>query len=77
MLLTIDIGNTNIVFGVRQNDEWLNHWRIQTDPLKTADEYEVIFRSLIDNGKTDHNAITRIILRITSYNVCYTKLLRW
>lgn len=62
MLLTIDIGNTNIVFGVRQNDEWLNHWRIQTDPMKTADEYEVIFRSLIDNGKTDHNAISRIIL---------------
>ena len=62
MLLTIDIGNTNIVFGVKQNDEWLNHWRIQTDPLKTADEYEVIFRSLIDNGNTDHNAIRRIIL---------------
>jgi len=62
MLLTIDIGNTNIVFGVKQNNEWLNHWRIQTDPQKTADEYEVIFRSLIDSGIPDHNAIGKIIL---------------
>ena len=62
MLLTIDIGNTNIVFGVKQNNEWLNHWRIQTDPQKTADEYEVIFRSLIDSGIPDHNTIGKIIL---------------
>lgn len=62
MLLTIDIGNTNIVFGVRQNNHWLNHWRIQTDPLKTADEYEVIFRSLVDSGNTDHQSISQIIL---------------
>lgn len=62
MLLTIDIGNTNIVFGVNNQGDWLNHWRIQTDPLKTADEYEVIFRSLIDSGKTDLALIDRIIL---------------
>lgn len=61
MLLTIDIGNTNIVFGVKQNTEWLNNWRIQTDPQKTADEYEVIFRTLIDSGVPDYTSISRII----------------
>ncbi len=61
MLLAIDIGNTNIVFGINQNDEWINHWRIQTDQLKTADEYEVIFRSLLTAGKICRTEILGII----------------
>jgi type III pantothenate kinase len=62
MLLAIDIGNTNIVFGVNDNSKWLNHWRIQTDPKKTADEYEVIFRSLLTAGKICRTEINNIIL---------------
>lgn len=62
MLLAIDIGNTNIVFGINQNDMWINHWRIQTDQLKTADEYEVIFRSLLTAGKICRTDISGIIL---------------
>jgi type III pantothenate kinase len=62
MLLAIDIGNTNIVFGVNETGEWLNHWRIQTDQLKTADEYEVIFRSLLTSAKNGSTEIGKIIL---------------
>ena len=62
MLLAIDIGNTNIVFGVNENSNWKNHWRIQTDPLKTADEYEVIFRSLLNVAKIGQTEITKIVL---------------
>lgn len=62
MLLAIDIGNTNIVFGVNDNRKWLNHWRIQTDPKKTADEYEVIFRSLLTAGKICRTEVNNIIL---------------
>lgn len=62
MLLTIDIGNTNIVFGVYESTEWLNSWRIQTDQLKTADEYEVIFRSLLTAGKICRDSIQQIIV---------------
>ncbi len=51
MLLAIDIGNTNIVFGVSAAGDWKKIWRIQTDAHKTADEYEVIFRSLFSSGK--------------------------
>ncbi|HDR51061.1 MAG TPA: type III pantothenate kinase [Mariniphaga anaerophila] len=62
MLLAIDIGNTNIVFGVSDNGKWLNHWRIQTDHKKTADEYEVIFRSLLSAGKICRSDVNNIIL---------------
>lgn len=62
MLLAIDIGNTNIVFGIHENKQWISHWRIQTDQLKTADEYEVIFRSLLTAGKICRSAIKQIII---------------
>lgn len=62
MLLAIDIGNTNIVFGVHDSTQWVNHWRIQTDHLKTADEYEVIFRSLLNAGKICKTNLNDIIV---------------
>ena len=62
MLLVIDIGNTNIVFGIHSGNEWDSNWRIQTDAEKTADEYEVIFRSLISNGQISPDLISSVVL---------------
>lgn len=62
MLLAIDIGNTNIVFGVYESGEWTQIWRIQTDAKKTADEYEVIFRSLFSSNKVCKNSISQVIV---------------
>ena len=62
MILTIDIGNTNIVFGVADQNEWLKIWRIQTDLLKTSDEYEVIFRSLFTSSGISEREINRTVL---------------
>lgn len=62
MLLAIDIGNTNIVFGIHSERDWISNWRIQTDHEKTADEYEVIFRTLITNGKVSPDQIKSVVL---------------
>jgi type III pantothenate kinase len=62
MILTIDIGNTNVVFGVAEQNEWVKIWRIQTDWSKTADEYEVIFRSLFASAGIDGAEISRTVL---------------
>jgi len=62
MLFVIDIGNTNIVFGAHKEGKWMHHWRIQTDHLKTADEYEVIFRSLLTAGEICRADVEKIIL---------------
>ncbi len=48
MLLVIDIGNTNIVFGIFEGREIISHWRIGTDRAKTSDEYGVLFRNLFE-----------------------------
>jgi type III pantothenate kinase len=38
-LLAIDIGNTHIKLGLRQNGQWTHDWRMSTDVRRTADEY--------------------------------------
>jgi type III pantothenate kinase len=47
MLLVIDIGNTNIVFGVYKDETLVNHWRLSTAIQKTVDEYAILLNSLI------------------------------
>src|SRR5580698_6483803 len=50
MLLTIDVGNTNTVLGVFSGDQVVEHWRIATDPVRTADELAVILQGLLDQS---------------------------
>jgi type III pantothenate kinase len=47
MLLVVDIGNTNIVWGVYEDRTLSAHWRIATDVKKTSDEYGILFASLL------------------------------
>jgi len=47
MVLAVDIGNTNIVFGVFDGGRIISHWRIGTDKSKTSDEYGILFRELM------------------------------
>ena len=47
MLLTIDVGNTNTVLGVFEGDQVVEHWRIATDPVRTADELAVMLQGLL------------------------------
>jgi type III pantothenate kinase len=48
MILAVDIGNTNIVFGVFEDSRIERHWRIGTDKSKTSDEYGILFRQLME-----------------------------
>lgn len=57
MLFTVDIGNTNIMFGVFKERDLINHWRIGTDKNKTSDEYGVLFRNLLDISGVEVNSI--------------------
>lgn len=47
MLLTLDIGNTNIVLGVFIKEKLIKHFRISTDREKTEDEYGIMVLSLL------------------------------
>lgn len=46
MLLVVDVGNTNTVFGVYREKELLSHWRIRTIHGQTADEFGMLVWNL-------------------------------
>jgi type III pantothenate kinase len=62
MLLVIDIGNTNIVFGVYDNGTLVNHWRLSTSLQKTVDEYAILLNSLLYIEKIKLNQLNSAIV---------------
>ena len=47
MLLAIDVGNTNIVYGLFDGARLVHQFRVETSRGRTADEYAVILRQLL------------------------------
>lgn len=62
MLITVDIGNTNIVIAAVDHGEWLFDFRVYTDDKKTSDEYFVIFNSLLKATGIDFSRVERVIV---------------
>ncbi len=62
MLLAIDVGNTNTVIGLFRNSELLVHWRISTDPYKTADEFWIFLFNLLNLQKYGVNSIEQMVI---------------
>jgi type III pantothenate kinase len=47
MLLTVDVGNTNIVLGLFDGDHLFSSYRLRTDARVTADELALLFNGLL------------------------------
>lgn len=52
MLWAVDVGNSNIVFGIHQQG-WRYRWRMATEPNKTSDEYRILITSLLRETELD------------------------
>lgn len=50
MLLTIDIGNTNITLGLYEGEELGPRWRLATNHSRMPDEYGIQFLGLLGHG---------------------------
>lgn len=62
MLLGMDIGNTNIVWGIFEGQTLKGHWRLATDPSKTSDEYGILLQTLLHSAGIEADHVTDIIL---------------
>lgn len=62
MLLAIDVGNTNTVFGIHDNKTWVNQWRSATDPTKTADDHAAWLWRLADIHGADLSQINGCVI---------------
>ena len=58
MILTIDIGNSNICFGVYEGKTALFTARAKTDPLRTETEYAVLLSQIFSLHGFDPSRLT-------------------
>lgn len=71
MILTIDVGNTQTIVGVYNNDELIFTSRISTDRHKTRDEYAVTIKNVLSLAdgefeKFDGAIISSVVPQISS-----------
>ena len=62
MILTVDIGNSNIVIGGVEGDTIIFESRIRTDATKTSDEYCMDLKILLDVQKVDTASVEGSII---------------
>ncbi|MDD5168141.1 MAG: type III pantothenate kinase [Syntrophales bacterium] len=62
MLLVIDVGNTNTVLGIFDQNELVHDWRIRTVVDHTIDEYGMLIYNLYKTSKISSRSITDIII---------------
>ena len=61
MILAIDVGNTNTVFAIFEKNKKLAQWRCSTSEERTADEYFVWLKSLMDLNSYQYSKINGVI----------------
>jgi type III pantothenate kinase len=62
MLLAIDVGNTNIVYGLFEGSRLVHQFRVETSRGRTADEYAVVLRQLLSMHDVAPSAVTGAII---------------
>ena len=66
MLLTIDVGNSDTVFGLFEGEDLLEHWRVSSKGRRTADEWAVVVQNLLHFDSLIHGDIDGIAMCCTA-----------
>lgn len=65
MLLAIDVGNTNIVYGLFDGTKLVRQFRVESSRNRTADEYAVTVRQLLEmHGVTSKDVDAAIVASV-------------
>jgi type III pantothenate kinase len=62
MLLAIDIGNTNVVFGLYEKERIRRYWRIETYTSRTPDELGVLFMEMFRHSGFSKSDVDEVII---------------
>jgi len=62
MILTVDIGNSNITLTIFKENKKVTEWRIITDKKKSCDEYSIVVKQLIKSDNISIDDIKGIML---------------
>ncbi len=72
MIMTVDVGNTNITVGVFRGDEVVTSFRITTKMSRTSDEYGILLINLLEQNKIGHDEIVDVIIASVVPNVMHS-----
>src|SRR6266581_2793060 len=64
MLLAIDVGNTQTVFGLFDGERLTEHWRIFTDAQRTGDELGILLRGFLDTTSLEGICLSSTVPRL-------------
>src|SRR5512135_2526000 len=62
MLLTIDVGNTNLTLGLYEGEKLDPHWRLATDHARMPDEYGLQLLGLLEHAHCSVADLTGVCL---------------
>lgn len=62
MLLAIDVGNTNTVFGLYRGELLVRSWRLNTDKARTADEWAIVAHELFGLAGLHFSEVGAVII---------------
>ncbi len=77
-LLAIDIGNTNIHFGLWHGNSWDHNWRAQTVHQRMPDEYAVLLERFLESGGFTWKDVSGVAIAsvVPSLTTAFTELSR-
>src|SRR6478609_4560635 len=64
MLLAVDVGNTQTVFGLYDGPELGDRWRIATEAERTGDELGALLGDFLDFGRLDGISLSSTVPRL-------------
>ena len=74
MLLVVDVGNTNITFGIFNGEKLEATFRMTTKLQRTSDEYGICIRDLVSHNKLDPQEVKDVIIASVVPNVMHSLL---
>lgn len=72
MILTLDIGNTNIKTGLFNGSEMVCYWRISTNRSMTSDEYGILLANLFAHNHVKMDEVTGICISSVVPSINFT-----
>src|SRR5690348_544772 len=62
MLLVMDVGNTQTLFGIYDGERLLHHFALSTDRARTPDEFGVLVREMLRHFQVQPGALEAAIM---------------
>ena len=72
MILTMDIGNTNIKTALFDGENMVKYWRLTTNKMMSSDEYGILLMNLFRHSGLDTSIVEGIIISSVAPSINYT-----